>query len=50
MSEKHKKVCITLNYIEHFLVLASEIPGTISIPAFASLMPIPTGTASSAVG
>ena len=25
MSKKHKKLCITLNYIEHFLILASEI-------------------------
>ena len=23
MSRKHKKVCATLNYIEHFLILAS---------------------------
>ena len=27
MSKKHKKVCITLNYIEHFLILASTITG-----------------------
>ena len=27
MSEKHKKVCTTLNYIEHFLILASVITG-----------------------
>ena len=26
MSRKHKKFCVTLNYIEHFLILASEIP------------------------
>ena len=25
MSKKHKKVCTTLNYIEHFLILASII-------------------------
>ena len=25
MSKKHKKVCKTLNYIEHFLILASTI-------------------------
>ena len=25
MSKKHKKLCITLNYIEHFLILVSEI-------------------------
>ena len=25
MGKKHKKVCTTLNYIEHFLILASTI-------------------------
>ena len=25
MSRKHEKVCKTLNYIEHFLILASAI-------------------------
>ena len=41
MSTKHKKVCTTLNYIEHFLNLASTITGSISISAFASLLGIP---------
>ena len=27
MSRKHKKVCITINYMEHFLFLASAING-----------------------
>ena len=27
MSKKHKKVCTTLNYIDHFLILASSITG-----------------------
>ena len=27
MSRKHKKVCATLNYIKHFLSLASTITG-----------------------
>ena len=27
MSKKHKKVCTTLNYIEHVLILASTITG-----------------------
>ena len=40
MSKKHKMVCTTLNYIEHFLVLASTITGCISISAFASLLSI----------
>ena len=29
MSRKHKKVCGTLSYIEHFLILASAITGCI---------------------
>ena len=29
MSKKHKKVCTTLIYIEHFLILASAITGCI---------------------
>ena len=50
MSRKHKKVCTTLNYIEHFLILASTITGCISISAFASLIGIPIGITSSAIG
>ena len=50
MSRKHKKVCTTLNYIEHFLILASTITGCILISAFASLLGIPIGITSSAIG
>ena len=50
MSKKHIKVCTTLNYIEHFLILGSTITGCISISAFASLVGIPIGLISSAVG
>ena len=50
MSKKHKKVCTTLNYIEHFLILASTITGCISISAFASLLGIPIEITSSAIG
>ena len=50
MSRKHKKVCTTLNYIEHFLILASTITGCISISTFASLLGIPIGIMSSAIG
>ena len=35
MSKEHKKVCTTLNYIEHFLILGSTIAGYFSISAFA---------------
>ena len=50
MSEKPKKICTTLNDIEHFLILASSITGFISVSAFASLIDIPTGITSSAMG
>ena len=50
MSKKHGKVCITLNYIEHFLILVSTITGCISFSSFASLLGIPIGITSSAIG
>ena len=33
ISRKHKEVCITLNYFEHFLILASIVTGCILISA-----------------
>ena len=50
MSKKHKKVCTTLNYTEQFLILGSTITGCVSISAFASLVGIPIGITSSAIG
>ena len=50
MSKKHKKVCPTLNYIEHFLILATTITGCTGISAFTSLIGINIGTTSSAIG
>ena len=50
VSKKHKKVGATLNYIENFLILASTITGCISISAFVSLIGIPIGITSSAIG
>ena len=41
MSKKHKKVSTTLNYIEHFLILASTITGYISICSFSYVIGIP---------
>ena len=49
-SKKHKKVCTDLNYIEYLLILASTVTGCVSISTFASLVGIPIGIASSAVG
>ena len=50
MSRKQKNVCITLNYSEHFPILASTITGCTSISAFASLLGISIGITSSAIG
>ena len=33
INKKYKMVCITLNYIKHFLILVSAITGCISISA-----------------
>ena len=49
MSKKHKKVCKTLNYIEHLLISASTVTECVSISAFAFLVRIPAGIASSAL-
>ena len=50
MSKKQKKVCTTQNYIERFLILVSTITGCISISAFSSVLGIPVGITSSAIG
>ena len=47
MSKKYKNVSTTLDYIEHFLILASTITGCVSTFAFASLVDIPIGITSS---
>ena len=50
MSSKHKKVCTTANYIEHFVILASTITECISISAFAFLLGMNIGITRSATG
>ena len=50
ISRKHRKICTTLNYIEHCLISVSEITGYISISAFVSLLDIPIGIASYVIG
>ena len=50
MSEKYKKTYNYLNYIEHLLILVSTVTGCVSISAFASLVCVPFGIKSSAVG
>ena len=49
MSRKHRKVFTSLNYTEHFLILAFAITGCISISTFASLLGIPIGITSSSI-
>ena len=49
MSKKYKKVCTTLNDIEHFLILVYTITGCVSISSFAFLVGIPIGIKSSAI-
>ena len=50
MSEKYRKTCKYLNYVEHLLILASTVTGCVSISAFASLVCVYVGIASSAIG
>ena len=49
MSKKHKKLCATPNYSEHFLILASAITGYISISGFTALIDIPIKITGSAI-
>ena len=50
MSKKYKKTCKYLNYFEHVLILVSTITGCVLISEFASLVCVPVGILSSAVG
>ena len=49
ISEKYKKTCKYLHYVENLLILASTVTGCVSIFAFASLVCVPVGITSSAV-
>ena len=50
MSKKYKKVYRVLTYIENLITLISTATGCVSISAFASLVGIPIGITSSAIG
>ena len=50
MSEKYKKTCKYLNYVEHLLILASTVTGCVSVSSFPLLVCVPVGITSSAVG
>ena len=49
MSEKYKKTCKYLNYVENLLILASTIAGCVSISTFASSVCVPVGITHSAI-
>ena len=50
MSQKYKKTFKYLNYVEHWLILASTVTGCVSIPAFGLLVCLPAGITSFAEG
>ena len=50
ISEKYKKTSKYLNYVEKLLILASAVTGCVSIFAYSSLIYVPVGITSSAVG
>ena len=50
MSEKYKQTCNYFNYVEKLLVLVSAVTGCVSISAFTSLVGVPVGITSSAIG
>ena len=50
MSNQNKKICTTLNYIEHSLALNFAVTGCISISAFAVLVNIFSGIMISTIG
>ena len=49
MSKRHKNVCTTLNYVKHFLIVASTITGCVLISVFVFLLGIPIEITSSAI-
>ena len=50
INKKHKKVYGVLNYIDHLLILICTVTGCVSFSSFASLVGIPIGITSSAIG
>ena len=50
LSKKHENVFRVFNYIDQSLIVISTITGCVSISAFASLVGIPIGITSSAIG
>ena len=49
MINKYKKICKILNCIEHLLILAPAVTGSVSVSGFSSSVGIPVGIASFAI-
>ena len=50
MTERYKKTCKYLNYVEHLLILVSTVTGCVSVSAFASLICVSVCITCSTVG
>ena len=50
MSYNNKKLCASLNYIEHFFLSASDVTGCTLLSALASFLSISIWIESSAIG
>ena len=50
MSEKYRKTCKYLSYVEHLLILVSTDTDCVSISAFASLVFVPVDSTRSTAG
>ena len=50
MSEKYKKTCKYLNYVEHLIILVLTVTDCVSISALASTVCVPVGITISAIG
>ena len=50
MSEKYKNACKYINHVENLIILVSAVTGCVLISAFVSLICVPFGITSSAVG
>ena len=50
ISNEHRNICTSLNYVEHLLILVYAVSGCVSASAFTSLFGLPVGISSSVVG
>ena len=50
MSEKHKKVCRAVNFLEHFFIFVFAVSGFALISTFSTFVSVPVCITSSATG